>query len=425
MIQPKKLKFSKLLGKGSFGSVYEVQISKKEKVAVKLVRPKENNYGLPSIFEIDCYSRLSHPGLISSIGLQEHQNSIAIKMPIAVQCLQNIESNENISITSRIHYMYILCSALSHLHFNRIVHHDIKSTNILMLNDIPKISDFGESLLFSDETTRKRGTKSYWAPELFDSSEKSYIRFESDIWSLGIVFLYLMSYGKKLFTTEYSIEHQIKYLFDKSRYRITIERYCDRIPLSFSSKCIDFLSHFLCPLSERWNIDEILNHELFNTFSKIYGIDLCFSYVQCCSLEFITYSSRELLEICKDKYPTYPLIFLYTAFDIMYRFLSIEFSNDLPNLFSTCCTLSMKYHQCRLEDISLNEEEKKREIRVVLRLNGIIYENRLYRSCVDIDDCVKKSHILLSPSKYMNLIIEDGFGPTKKINVIEWCSMLV
>ncbi|GJM97173.1 hypothetical protein PR202_ga14078 [Eleusine coracana subsp. coracana] len=100
-----------------------------------------------------------------------------------------------------------VCQGLHYLHENQnIIHLDLKPENILLnQNMVPKISDFGLSRLFDQEqtravTTKIRGTRGYIAPEYLDNS---IISFKSDIYSLGVIILEIMT-GKK---TEPRIEN--------------------------------------------------------------------------------------------------------------------------------------------------------------------------------------------------------------------------
>ncbi|GJN22752.1 hypothetical protein PR202_gb10348 [Eleusine coracana subsp. coracana] len=93
-----------------------------------------------------------------------------------------------------------VCQGLHYLHENQnIIHLDLKPENILLdQNMVPKISDFGLSTLFDREqtravTTKIRGTRGYIAPEYLDNS---IISFKSDIYSLGVIILEIMT-GKR------------------------------------------------------------------------------------------------------------------------------------------------------------------------------------------------------------------------------------
>lgn len=88
-----------------------------------------------------------------------------------------------------------IAEAMEYLHDHRILHRDLKTTNIMMLNDSPRIIDFGLSRneLDNDTNTGKQGTHNYMAPEVYKGSK--YGR-AADVFSFAVILweLYTLKY---------------------------------------------------------------------------------------------------------------------------------------------------------------------------------------------------------------------------------------
>jgi serine/threonine-protein kinase/endoribonuclease IRE1 len=107
-----------------------------------------------------------------------------------------------------------LTVGLSYLHENGIVHRDLKPQNIYLLRVtqsivLVKIADFGHSIKQRASGSQKdfdltiaRGTSGYMAPEVLEErgqNEPTEPKFESDVWSLGIIFFFVLTDGKHPF----------------------------------------------------------------------------------------------------------------------------------------------------------------------------------------------------------------------------------
>lgn len=88
-----------------------------------------------------------------------------------------------------------MVEALQFVHAQRVIHRDLKPTNIFMTKDLDiSIGDFGVATVMNDARTRTRttvGTMTWMAPEVL---ERPYDE-RSDVWSLGCIILDTASCG--------------------------------------------------------------------------------------------------------------------------------------------------------------------------------------------------------------------------------------
>ena len=106
-----------------------------------------------------------------------------------------------------------LVRAVKHLHSRRIIHGDIKPSNILVFeNERVKLADFGNSafILNGDKSlfSKKMFTKNYRPLEVWENDEWG---FASDIWALGCTIFYMV-YGVDLFPVQLNNQNYINNL---------------------------------------------------------------------------------------------------------------------------------------------------------------------------------------------------------------------
>ncbi|CAN7115241.1 unnamed protein product [Brassica rapa subsp. narinosa] len=148
-------------------------------------------------------------------------------------------------------YAWCLVSALGHVHSNGIVHCDVKSKNVLVVNggSSVKLADFGSAMEFKKPTAgiAPRGSPLWMAPEAIRGE---YQGPESDVWSLGCTVIEMLT-GKPAWEDNG---------FD-SLSRIGYSNELPFIPAGVSELGRDFLDKCLRrDRSQRWSCGQLLEH---------------------------------------------------------------------------------------------------------------------------------------------------------------------
>ncbi|XP_016500698.1 putative LRR receptor-like serine/threonine-protein kinase At5g48740 [Nicotiana tabacum] len=196
--------FKEVIGRGSFGSVYLGKLPDGKQVAVK-VRFDKTQLGADSfINEVSLLSHISHSNLVSLEGFcQESKQQILVYeyLPggsLADNLYGAMSKKLTLSWVRRLKIAVDAAKGLDYLHNGtepRIIHRDVKSSNILLDADMnAKVSDFGLSkqVTQSDAThvsTVVKGTAGYLDPEYYSTRQ---LTEKSDIYSFGVVLLELI-----------------------------------------------------------------------------------------------------------------------------------------------------------------------------------------------------------------------------------------
>jgi len=193
------------LGYGAFGRAeHVVENASGEEYALKIISVTSSLSCADALNEVALLEKLGiHPNIIR---MQEQWvDAITEERFILLElCDGNLSdlvkeqkaSDEFFSEDFLLSIFAQLCSAVSFVHDNGILHRDIKCSNILFvrptLEDIPlvKLADFGLSCQSDPEIHSVVGTLSYMSPEILKG--EPYDK-KSDVWALGCVFWELAS----------------------------------------------------------------------------------------------------------------------------------------------------------------------------------------------------------------------------------------
>ena len=188
----------KILGKGSFSSVYLVKRKKDSKIyALKSVflekqskKQQEN-----SVNEVRILASIHHQNVISykESFWDDNNNSLNIIMEYAddgdlLTKIKKMKQEKIYFEEKKIwNYAIQIIQGLKSLHDKNIIHRDLKSENIFLFkkNSLCKIGDMNVSKVLKEKLLRTQtGTPYYASPEVWMNKPYS---FKSDLWSIGCV----------------------------------------------------------------------------------------------------------------------------------------------------------------------------------------------------------------------------------------------
>nr|XP_027093712.1 G-type lectin S-receptor-like serine/threonine-protein kinase SD2-5 [Coffea arabica] len=226
--------FSKKLGQGGFGSVYEGVLSDGTKIAVKCL---DGSGQVKDSFlaEVQIIGSIHHVNLVKLIGFCFHKlHRLLVYEYMANGSLDKWicggKNSQSLPWNARRRIITDIAKGLAYLHedcSHKIIHFDIKPQNILLdQNFNAKVADFGLSKLVEKDqsrvNTRMRGTPGYLAPEWLSSV----ITEKVDVYSFGIVMLEIIC-GRK--NVDWSKIEEDKHLLSIFKRKAEEERLQDMV----------------------------------------------------------------------------------------------------------------------------------------------------------------------------------------------------
>ncbi|TVU47632.1 hypothetical protein EJB05_07238, partial [Eragrostis curvula] len=246
-----------IIGSGGFGTVYKLAMDDGNVFALK--RIMKTNEGLDRFFdrELEILGSVKHRYLVN---LRGYCNSPSSKLLIYDYLpggsLDEVlhEKSEQLDWDARINIILGAAKGLSYLHHDcspRIIHRDIKSSNILLDGNFEaRVSDFGLAKLLEDEeshiTTIVAGTFGYLAPEYMQSGRATE---KTDVYSFGVLVLEILS-GKRPTDSSFiekglNIVGWLNFLAGENREREIVDQNCEGMQietldalLSLAKQCV-------------------------------------------------------------------------------------------------------------------------------------------------------------------------------------------
>ncbi|XP_012837362.1 PREDICTED: LRR receptor-like serine/threonine-protein kinase FEI 1 isoform X2 [Erythranthe guttata] len=220
-----------VIGAGGFGTVYKLAMDDGNVFALK--RIVKVNEGFDRFFERE----------LEILGSIKHKYLVNLR-----------ERGEQLDWEARLNIIMGAAKGLTYLHHDcspRIIHRDIKSSNILLdANFDARVSDFGLAKLLEDEeshiTTIVAGTFGYLAPEYMQSGRATE---KTDVYSFGVLVLEILS-GKRPTDASFiekglNIVGWLNYLVSETRQREIVDPHCEGVQaesldslLSIAIQCV-------------------------------------------------------------------------------------------------------------------------------------------------------------------------------------------
>jgi serine/threonine-protein kinase len=192
------------IGRGGMGYVYRAHdpILKRDVALKTMLKDVSDDEDLRSRFMREAQSAggLRHPNIVTIYDLGEDETGcpyIAMEFLTGTDLEHIIKNRVEMPLLKKLDIIIQTCQGLGYAHTNGIVHRDIKTANIRLLdNGEVKIMDFGIAKMTSSQFTRTgmiMGTPHYMAPEQIRGEK---VDGRADIFSLGVLLYELLSYRK-------------------------------------------------------------------------------------------------------------------------------------------------------------------------------------------------------------------------------------
>ena len=194
----------KLIGKGTFGEVFKVQVQGTFCAAKKIRNDVEDILEVrPEKFLKECARscQLLHPNIVQCLGV--HYPNQSTNLPWLIMELMYITlyqliknyKHENFPFCFKLSILLDICEGVRFLHSQKLIHRDLTSNNILLTKHlVAKIADFGTAKRVKSYYgihTTDPGTPNFMPPEV--KARIAIYHDSVDVFSLGCICLHLIS----------------------------------------------------------------------------------------------------------------------------------------------------------------------------------------------------------------------------------------
>lgn len=196
------------IGRGGMGMVYRGSDEVLERdVAVKILTvegSEDDEHRKRFEIEAKAAAKLQHPNIVTVFELGEDRGVpfIAMELLPGADLESLLRSGESLLLQEKLDIMIQVCRGLQYAHEHRVIHRDVKPSNIRVLEDgSAKIMDFGIAKLGQTGVTKSGmmvGTVHYMSPEQIRGRT---LDGRNDVFSAGVI-LYELLAGRRPFLGE-------------------------------------------------------------------------------------------------------------------------------------------------------------------------------------------------------------------------------
>ncbi|XP_061763931.1 calcium/calmodulin-dependent protein kinase kinase 2 isoform X1 [Nerophis ophidion] len=170
--------------------------------------------------EIAILKKLDHPNVVKLVEVLDDPSEDHLYMVFELVkqgAVMEVPTDKAFSEDQARFYFQDLLRGMEYLHYQRIIHRDVKPSNLLVAEDGHiKIADFGVSNQFQGTDallTSTVGTPAFLAPETLSDTRKNFSGKALDVWAMGVT-LYCFVFGVCPFMDEriLSLHHKIRTL---------------------------------------------------------------------------------------------------------------------------------------------------------------------------------------------------------------------
>lgn len=195
------------LGRGAYGEVLLMrQTSTGLLCAVKKLGKAAMTAGEEAehLAEVKALQALQHPCILRYYGSTELDESVSLVMEFAdagdLQHLLKAQADSgNLFEAAQLFALFSqLVIAVAHVHSNRVLHCDLKPSNVMLTSDgLLKLGDFGVAKVLAGTTVMDNmtcvGSPTYMAPEIVSGDPYG---AACDVWSLGVILYEMASFQR-------------------------------------------------------------------------------------------------------------------------------------------------------------------------------------------------------------------------------------